>query len=64
MTKPSPRTETVSVGHDLAGTINQTDRGFELFGADGKYLHTETTIQSARRALYERHRDQQEIAKA
>ncbi|MGV8830438.1 MAG: hypothetical protein ACOH2N_00560 [Devosia sp.] len=50
------RTETVSVGHELAGSINQTDRGFELFDADGKYVHTEPTIQAARRALYECHR--------
>jgi hypothetical protein len=46
--------ETVSIGHDVAGTINQTTRGFELFGADGKYLHTEVTIQAARKAFYER----------
>ena len=57
------RSETVSFGHDLAGTIDQTDRGFELFDADGKYLFTEPTIQAARRALYERHH-MQETAKA
>lgn len=46
--------ETVSIGHTLAGTVNQTSRGFELFGADGKYLQTEMTIHAARKALYER----------
>ncbi|MGB3338279.1 MAG: hypothetical protein WBA73_13985 [Devosia sp.] len=51
------RTETISVGHELAGTINQTDRGFELFDAKGKYLHTQPTIQAARKALFELHRD-------
>jgi hypothetical protein len=52
----SKRTESVSFGHDLAGSINETDRGFELFDAEGRYLHTEQTIQGARRALYERNR--------
>lgn len=48
------KSESVSFGHDLAGTINQTPRGFEIFDADGKYLHTEMSLQAARRALYER----------
>jgi hypothetical protein len=64
MTKVARRTETISVGHDLAGTINETDRGFELFDADGKYIHTEPTIQAARRALFERHQRQAEAARA
>lgn len=58
MKKASPRTETVSIGHDLAGTINQTESGFELFDTHGKYVHTEPTILAARRALFERHKQQ------
>jgi hypothetical protein len=53
-TRKPPVQETVSFGHDIAGTIRETDRGFELFGPDGKYLHTEMTLQAARKALYER----------
>ncbi|WEJ32001.1 hypothetical protein [Devosia sp. SD17-2] len=46
--------ETVSVGTRTLGSINETTKGFEMFGADGVYLATETTLPAARRFLYSR----------
>lgn len=47
------RTETVCLGHDTAGIIRETDRGFECFDPAGKYLFTDTTLGGARKALYQ-----------
>lgn len=49
--------ESVNFGHDLAGTIRQTDRAFEVFGPANEYLFSDTSLSGARRRLYERHRD-------
>ena len=51
------RTETVTLGTERLGKINVTDRGCETFGPLGQYLGTHVTIQAARKALYELHRD-------
>ena len=58
--KFSPRTETVTLGHDYAGKVFVTERGFEAFGPNDEYLATFPTIQSARKALFELHRDSQQ----
>lgn len=54
------RTETVSLGTLHLGTIRETDRGFETFGPDDKYLLTEVTIAGARRALFQHSKDHRE----
>lgn len=60
MSKPcKARTETVTLGTDYAGKIHITERGFETFGPLDQYLATFPTIQSARKALFEMHRDSQ-----
>ena len=58
------RIETISIGHERIGKIIETSRGFELFDDRDRYLHTVTTIQDARRTLFERHRHQSEAARA
>ena len=56
--------EVVSLDHERIGRINQTDRGFELFDANDRYMHTEVTLAGTRKAIFERHRDQHEAVKA
>jgi len=60
----TPRTETVTLGHDYAGKVHVTDRGFETFGPSDEYVATFPTIQSARKALFELHRDSQQGLKS
>lgn len=55
--RPAMRTETVTLGTDYAGRINQTDRGYEAFDAGNRYLATHVSIQAARRALFNLHRE-------
>lgn len=57
MTKLTPRTETVTAGTVTIGTIRVTHRGCETFGPIDQYLATHETIEGARRALFELHRD-------
>ncbi|GAB5430333.1 MAG: hypothetical protein Devi2KO_37920 [Devosia indica] len=56
------RSEVVSVGHHMIGRIRQTNRGFELFDSDDRYLATAVTLPEARRFLFEQHRDKQDTA--
>lgn len=58
------RSEVVSLGHHTIGRINETDRGFECFGADDRYMHTEPTLAGARKAIFQRHKDEQGAASA
>jgi hypothetical protein len=63
--KHTPRTETVSLGTEHLGRIFITQRGFETFGPKDEDLCTHVTIQAARKALFELHRDSAEgLAKA
>ncbi|MFD1941306.1 hypothetical protein [Paradevosia shaoguanensis] len=58
--KASPRSEIVTFGTDYAGKINVTGRGCETFGPADQYIATFPTIQAARKALFELHRDSQQ----
>jgi hypothetical protein len=51
------RTETVTLGHEYAGKVHVNERGFEVFGPTDAYVCTATSIQHARRILFEMHRD-------
>lgn len=57
MTKLALRTEYVTAGTETIGTIRVTARGCECFGPLDQYLATYPTIEGARRALFELHRD-------
>lgn len=64
MTKAPARDEVVSAGHETIGKIIETPRGFECWDGAGQYLFTEVTLAGARKAIFHRHRDQQEAVKA
>ena len=64
MSKPRSKTEEVTLGTISLGRIHLTDRGFEAFGPRGEYVCTFTTLQAARRALFELHRDGEEGMRA
>ena len=55
------KSEMVSIGHETVGRIRQTDRGFELFDATDQYLATAVTLPEARRFLFQRHKEGQEV---
>lgn len=52
------KSENVTCGRDCVGRIILTDRGFEIFDAADRYIFTCTTLPEARRALFERHRNE------
>jgi hypothetical protein len=56
--------ETVSAGTETIGRIVLRDRGYECFDPDGKYLFCDPTLAGARKALFQRHKDQREAASA
>lgn len=53
------RSETVSLGTQHLGSIEETDAGFEVIGPTGQHVRTATTIADARQTLYAMHRDGQ-----
>lgn len=49
--------ETVSLGTEHIGTIEESRDGFEVIGPHGAHVRTCVTMADARRTLYELHRD-------
>lgn len=60
MKRDQPHTEIVMIGQEHLGRIHLTDRGYETFGQRDEYLATHVTIEGARRALFELHRDSEQ----
>lgn len=64
MKRGQPQTEIVTIGQEHLGRIHLTDRGYETFGPQDQYLCTHVTIEGARRALFELHRDSEQGLRA